>query len=339
MGVDPEIIVSLSVWVVVAGFIGGRAFYVIEYWEEFAGETILETLNAMLHINRGGLVVYGALIAVFPALALFVRKHRLPGLALADLVAPSMALGLALGRVGCFANGCCFGGPAAVPWAVRFPQDSPPFALQALEGSIYVHGLKLETDEMAPPLIRAVEPGSAADRAGSRAGQQVLFVGDHEVATSGEALSELLRIAEVGQTVKLVVADPGPPAVDKSVLSWTLVERQHSLPVHPAQLYAALDALLLCLLLTAFYPYRRRDGEVVALMLTVHPVTRFLIELIRTDLPDLGAAGLKVPQIISLLILGAAAGLWLYLKKQPAVSAFPPDATCPWACRPGLRPG
>ena len=56
-----------------------------------------------------------------------------------------------------------------------------------------------------------------------------------------------------------------------------------SLPVHPTQLYSTIDALILCFLLLAFDPFRRRDGALTALMMTIEPITRFLIEGIRTD--------------------------------------------------------
>ena len=56
-----------------------------------------------------------------------------------------------------------------------------------------------------------------------------------------------------------------------------------SLPVYPTQIYSSLDALLLTLLLLAYDPFRRRDGELFALMLSVYAMTRFLIEILRTD--------------------------------------------------------
>ena len=57
----------------------------------------------------------------------------------------------------------------------------------------------------------------------------------------------------------------------------------HSLPIHPTQLYSAVDALVLLLLLSAYYPLRRRDGEVMGLLMVTYPVTRFVIEYLRND--------------------------------------------------------
>jgi phosphatidylglycerol:prolipoprotein diacylglycerol transferase len=108
-GIDPELILSLAMWLVVPGIVGGRLFYVIEYWEKYQNANWLVTLREIATVTKGGLVVYGALLAGGAALAGFVYRHRLPGLMLADLIAPGVVLGMALGRVGCFLNGCCFG--------------------------------------------------------------------------------------------------------------------------------------------------------------------------------------------------------------------------------------
>ena len=58
-----------------------------------------------------------------------------------------------------------------------------------------------------------------------------------------------------------------------------------SLPIHPTQLYSALDAALMALILWFAYPFRRRDGEIFALLITIYPITRFLLEVVRSDEP------------------------------------------------------
>ena len=93
--------------------------------------------------------------------------------------------------------------------------------------------------------------------------------------------------------------------------------------VHPAQLYSAIDAGLLAWLLWSFYPFRRRDGEVVALMMTIHPITRFLLEIIRIDEPAVFGTGLSISQNISVAFLICAAGLWWYLSRQPRQTVWP----------------
>ena len=90
-----------------------------------------------------------------------------------------------------------------------------------------------------------------------------------------------------------------------------------SLPVHPTQVYSILDGLLLCLLLLAYSPLARRDGEVAALGITVYPITRFLIERLRSDEANILGTGMHISQNISLGLLALAAALWVYLLRQP----------------------
>ena len=89
-----------------------------------------------------------------------------------------------------------------------------------------------------------------------------------------------------------------------------------SLPIHPTQLYSSLDGLILLLLLTAYYPLRRRDGEVMALMMVAYPVTRFLIERLRNDEPRM-VFGLTISQAISVVVFAAGLAYWAYLRTLP----------------------
>ena len=79
--------------------------------------------------------------------------------------------------------------------------------------------------------------------------------------------------------------------------------------MHPTQLYSALDGLILLVLLSAYYPLRRRDGEVMGLLMVTYPITRFLIEHLRND-EGVFFAGLTISQNISLALLlgGSSSG-------------------------------
>ncbi|MBR2979376.1 MAG: prolipoprotein diacylglyceryl transferase [Myxococcaceae bacterium] len=79
------------------------------------------------YIESGGFVFYGGLIVGSAAVIAYLRLIRLPALDFADVVAPGLALGHALGRVGCFLMGCCHGRPTDLPFGVRFPK-TPFFA-------------------------------------------------------------------------------------------------------------------------------------------------------------------------------------------------------------------
>ena len=90
-----------------------------------------------------------------------------------------------------------------------------------------------------------------------------------------------------------------------------------SLPVHPTQLYSAIDGLVLLFLLSAYYPLRRRDGEVMALLMVTYPVTRFLIEYLRND-EGIFWFGLTISQNISVFLLLAGIVFWTWLwRSQP----------------------
>jgi phosphatidylglycerol:prolipoprotein diacylglycerol transferase len=302
-------------------------FYVIEYWERsFKKDTLRETIVAVLKFSEGGLVVYGALIAVLIAVVLFVRKHRLPGLALADLIAPSMALGQGIGRIGCLLNGCCFGGYCDLPWAVTFPApDSPPYVSQ-MERGLW-HGLEIDptADE---PLIRHVDSDSPAARAGLAAPAVIRRINGIRVDTSNHALEVLTGKAASGAGIEVEIADG-------RTFQWTLPAQPPpaSRPIHPTQIYAAIDAILLAAFLLAYYPFRWRDGEVIALALTIHPVTRFLLEEIRIDEAGMWGTRFSISQIVGALILIGAAGLWAYVLRQPKGTAWPvsPQAATPRA--------
>ena len=121
-GIAAEKIVDLGPWAIVGAVIGARALYVISYWQEsFAGKPLEE----ILLIWKGGLVFYGGLIGGAVACIAYARVKKLPLWKLADIFAPSIPLGCFFGRMGCFLNGCCYGRPCNLPWAVRFPADNP----------------------------------------------------------------------------------------------------------------------------------------------------------------------------------------------------------------------
>ena len=228
MGFDADTILALGTEVFLWGLVGARLFYVLEYHEQFFGaDTSLgESLARIANIAGGGLVVFGALPTAALAAWRFAARRGLSLARLADCVAPGLLVGLAIGRVGCFLNGCCFGGPCDLPWAMRFPEGTAPAAAY--------------------------------------------------------------------------------PARDGG-----------SLPLHPAQLYAALDAAILAVVAVAYTPMARRAGEVFALVLTLHPISRILLEIIRVDEPPALGTPLSISQLVSLALLAAAAGLWWWIGRQP----------------------
>lgn len=117
-GIAGEKIADLGPWLIIGALLGARVFYVVSYWrEQFAGGTIWE----IFMIHHGGLVFYGGLIGAALACILYSWRKQFPLWRVADILAPSIALGYAFGRIGCLLNGCCFGRACALPWAIQFP--------------------------------------------------------------------------------------------------------------------------------------------------------------------------------------------------------------------------
>ncbi len=234
VGIDADTILSLATQVFLWGIIGARLFYVLQYHDRFfaAGKPLSQSLLDVVNVAGGGLVVFGSLPTAAIAAWFFARSRGLDIFTLADAIAPGMLVGLAIGRVGCFLNGCCYGGPCDLPWAVSFPEGT-------------------------------------------------------EVAVKFPATSGA------------------------------------SVPVHPAQLYAAVDAAILAALAVAWTPFARRAGEVFAVVLTLHPISRMLLEAIRVDEPPALGTPFSISQLISLVLLALAAALWWWIGRRgvPPVAA------------------
>ena len=311
VGMDPDIVVSLCFHIFVTGIIGARLFYVIEYWPQFRQPTPLATLAKILNVTQGGLVVYGSLIGAMLGGLWFLRRHRLPTLALADLLAPGLLLGLALGRIGCLLNGCCYGGLCEIPHlGLTFPSSSEPYKHQRSVGQL--HGFRIaRAPGTGEARVAAVEAGGPAAAAGLQVGAVLRAVNGQRVASFDEA-QEALRTAPPELDL---VTDQGRATIRVAALP------ARSRPAHPTQVYAAVGAGILCWLLWCYYPFRRRDGEVFALALTLYPIVRFLEESIRVDEPGQFRTSLSISQWISLILLTAVVPLWIYLLRQPRGSA------------------
>lgn len=117
-GITAEQIYDLGPWLIIGGILGGRVLYVISYWrEDFAANPFPE----IFMVQHGGLVFYGGLIGATGIGMLYIYWKKLPLWKMADILAPSVALGCVFGRIGCLLNGCCFGRACNLPWAISFP--------------------------------------------------------------------------------------------------------------------------------------------------------------------------------------------------------------------------
>lgn len=132
---DPYL--TISYIMIAGGVIGARIFYVLAHPDEFAGNW-LNSFNPLSGSQFGiaGLNVYGGVIVAVLGTLIYCRVKRMPILEVLDFFAPTLGLGLAITRIGCFLNGCCFGTPTDLFWGVKFPDGSIPYYVF---GEVHLH--------------------------------------------------------------------------------------------------------------------------------------------------------------------------------------------------------
>jgi phosphatidylglycerol:prolipoprotein diacylglycerol transferase len=224
--------------ILIGGLLGARLFFFVQYRHMFFDHGFFAGLLEFFKLWKGGLVWYGGVLGAVTGFFIYARRARLPILKLCDLIVPVVVLGLGFGRIGCLLNGCCYGAPTDLPWAVHFPVKSIP--------------------------CEAYQPHDDAARC--------------------------------------------------------------SMALHPTQVYSSINAFLLFGLLSAYYPHRKRDGQVAGLLLVLYPPTRFLIEWLRNDEPLQGFTHMTISQNLSILVFAAGVGLLLWLRIRPARDAVSPTA-------------
>jgi phosphatidylglycerol:prolipoprotein diacylglycerol transferase len=244
IGMQPEMIWDIGIWLFLAGVVGCRMFYCIQYgsrmfYNDMNGHHVLKSLPqlifAAIDLPDGGLVYYGGIPAGMLAAAWFCHRRNMNLLALGDVLIPSLFLGMGFGRIGCFLNGCCYGDRCDLPWGVHFPMGSVP---------------------------------------------------DMALVTGGFL------------------------GVDQDMI----------FRLHPTQLYSSLDGFLLYLLTAAYFPFRPRNGAVIALGALTYPISRFAIESLRAD--ELGQfnTSLTISQWISILIFSVGVLFALWLSRRPKLA-------------------
>ncbi|MGH1363012.1 MAG: prolipoprotein diacylglyceryl transferase [Calditrichia bacterium] len=125
---------DLAILIMVSAIVGARLFYVLFHLSEFEGRWIYTFLPVQPdgRIGLSGLIFLGGVIGAVFVSVIYVRWKKMPIWKTADSVAPSLALGIGIGRIGCLLNGCCFGQACELPWAVNYPEGSA--AHHILEG-------------------------------------------------------------------------------------------------------------------------------------------------------------------------------------------------------------
>jgi len=140
-GIAPYHILDLGLYIIVSGIIGARLLYVGLNWSYY----LKHPLEIIL-LQKGGLAFQGGLILALAAGIFLIKKRNLPLGKVVDIVIIYLPLGHAIGRIGCFLNGCCYGKITTVPWAVQFPAHS--FASQAFGPGHFVHPTEIYSSLM-----------------------------------------------------------------------------------------------------------------------------------------------------------------------------------------------
>ena len=366
----------------VGGLLGARITYMIQYDVP---------LRQIVRIWEGGIVLYGGIIAGIGAFLafyyLFLKKAGVSLWKLGDAAGPTLALGIALGRVGCLLNGCCYGhvAPEGCP-SLGFPLLTCPSRDVVVDRQAYQtptgFTVKPEKDGILS-VVDKVEPGSNAEKAGLLPGDRILKANDRPnggvllvlgekealdraatlareqnavveydsdakdgrvrisiedlralIALKNQINAQLLfrvRVHESDDFTDLINGWPrGRQSLELSVdrggqTVWVGPFVPRTLGLHPTQVYETISMLLLVVLLLAFYPFRRHDGQVFTLFVFCYAIHRFLNESLRNDTDIVGIPQLhmSLSQNISVLMLLFAVGLEIGLrwKGTPRTSA------------------
>ena len=384
VGMPGEKVQDLVIWIFVSGIIGARILYMIQYSNQFPDKSIGALATSFFQIWKGGIIFYGSALGGALGYGLFywfiLRKLKVSGWQLADAMAPILALGLAIGRVGCYLNGCCWGqvaveevcpvplGGAHFPLLPAHARDQlvRETVLQSSTGFTIVPRDSGATAIDPRSVVQFVERYSPAEQAGLKPGDRLVAVNGKPNAIVLEILGSTDAVAKVLEELRkqpgakedgapergvafndpkdyekaVLVADrlgAGVTLVDSDGLAemvrdWPRGQHELSLTVlregkdvalppfaprtvslYPTQLYETISMILLILVLVAYYPFRRHDGQLMVLCMMGYAIHRFVNESLRIE-PTIGL-GLTLSQWGSVVIFTAALGMELYLRK------------------------
>ena len=121
IGEDDELIGDMGFWLLAWGLVGARVLFIMVNWSTYSSDPI-----KIFKIWEGGLVFYGGFIGAFGYFLWAVNRYKINPWLTGDILIPSLALGHAFGRLGCFAAGCCWGKPIDHHLGANFPAGTEP---------------------------------------------------------------------------------------------------------------------------------------------------------------------------------------------------------------------
>lgn len=149
-GMDPELASSMVLWAAVGGLAGSRLLSIFDDWQAFVAHPFEFVFTG------AGFVFYGGLLGGFVTVTLFIRSRGLSWLRVSDSIAPGLAIGQAIGRIGCLLAGDGdWGTPTTVPWAMRYPN-----AIIGWDSWLKANNLPLDTLVHPAPIYETIGYGA-----------------------------------------------------------------------------------------------------------------------------------------------------------------------------------
>ena len=347
-GISKETIQDLAVWLFIGGLLGARITYLLN---EKPRPDLLTFFKKLPQIWEGGIVFYGSVLggiaAYFLAYYLIYRKRGLSTLRLVDAIAPSICLGLALGRIGCFLNGCCYGGVCTADHAavtpVTFPLSAPARDILVDSGLQTVAGFSVvpeptgardgvlveEVDPASPAYAQGLMPGAVITGVNLKDGKFINDVNQNEVHNRGDLdrlLGSLAGWKRGESRLELTFTPADKPDAEPETIS--IYPR--TLGLYPTQVYETVSMILLMMLLLAYYPFRRVPGQVGAMLMLGYGVHRYLNEILRDDPRPEGLESYG-----SVFLVAAGVLMWIVLWR---IGTTPPTTMRPATPEPVPRP-
>jgi phosphatidylglycerol---prolipoprotein diacylglyceryl transferase len=307
LGQDPEHITNFAVYAMVAGVLGARFFHVIHYWDSRYSDNPFE----IFAIWNGGLEFLGGFIGALAVMIVYFKRKKLPTLKFLDILAPALMLGLSFGRIGCFMNGCCFGAPTDLPWAVRFPSvNYHPKPIGGFDKDNARYNVPFRYSLAFDSQIHINE-----QRRPGQPPRVILPDEYYQGYTNGQGRWVDSKKDIPAGMEKVFFPVPKPPyQLTDDQLKKLQDGTYQMIPVHPTQIYSLLNVLTLALVLCILMRYRRYDGWLFGLMLIFYGATRFGLEALRDDNP-LEFTGLTISQNISVAAIIGGLALLIIAKK------------------------
>jgi len=123
-GIDKDALATLAIWAVIMGVVGARVFWVLQEWPYYS-----KNPGHILKVTEGGMTSYGGIVFGLATVLIWCRRTKTRFTDTFDLLAAPALIMHGFGRIGCFLNGCCYGSPCDLAWAVTVRPDAGPVYL------------------------------------------------------------------------------------------------------------------------------------------------------------------------------------------------------------------